>query len=165
VPKGSKTMKRTVYIISGPAGVGKSTTSEQLVRTLERSAYISGDDISHFPVNGRSKPWLCSETLNLTWENILSITMNLIKYNYDVVIDYVTFPRELDWFVEQLKDLELRIVYVVLLVDQETLIFRDSLRPKEFQMGERSIILLQEFKQSSLDNKHVIDTSKNDMDQ
>lgn len=54
---------------------------------------------------------------------------------------------------------------MVLLVDQETLIFRDSLRPKEFQMGERSIILLQEFKQSSLDNKHVIETSKNEMNQ
>lgn len=55
-------MKNTVYIISGPAGVGKSTTSKKLVQTLSRSAYISGDDISHIPVNGRGKPWLDRDT-------------------------------------------------------------------------------------------------------
>lgn len=37
----------TVYVLSGPAGVGKSTTSRTLVNALENSAYISGDDISH----------------------------------------------------------------------------------------------------------------------
>mgnify|MGYP002479701178 CR=1 FL=1 len=51
-------MKRTIYVISGPAGVGKSTTSGELVHSLERGAYISGDDISHIPVKGREKPWL-----------------------------------------------------------------------------------------------------------
>jgi predicted AAA+ superfamily ATPase len=67
-------IKSTIYVISGPAGVGKSTTSKELVKTLERSAYISGDDISHIPVNGRGKPWLCQETLSLTWENVISST-------------------------------------------------------------------------------------------
>ncbi|MGF6355473.1 Mrp family chromosome partitioning ATPase [Paenibacillus sp. 4624] len=52
-------MSRTVYVISGPAGVGKSTTSQQLVQALSKSAYISGDAISHIPVNGRGEPWLC----------------------------------------------------------------------------------------------------------
>lgn len=46
-------MSRNLYIISGPAGVGKSTTSKLLVQTLDRSAYISGDDVSHYPVKGR----------------------------------------------------------------------------------------------------------------
>ncbi|WP_245697498.1 hypothetical protein [Paenibacillus oryzae] len=38
---------RSIYILSGPAGVGKSTTSKKLVQQLERSSYISGDVISH----------------------------------------------------------------------------------------------------------------------
>ncbi|WP_211748620.1 hypothetical protein [Paenibacillus sp. Marseille-Q4541] len=45
-------MTNTVYIISGPAGVGKSTTSRHLVQTLVKSAYVSGDQVSHFPVKG-----------------------------------------------------------------------------------------------------------------
>lgn len=59
-------MINTVYVISGPAGVGKSTTSQRLVNQLDRSSYISGDDISHLPVNGRGKPWLDKDTADLT---------------------------------------------------------------------------------------------------
>lgn len=142
-------MKNTVYVISGPAGVGKSTTSHELVKRLKRSAYISGDDISHLPVNGRGKPWLDQDTLDLTWKNIRSLTMNLLDYKYDVVIDYVSFPKEVKWLAEELKDREINFVYVVLLADKETIIFRDQLRPEEGQMGERSLILLEEFENDS----------------
>ncbi|MBW5444453.1 AAA family ATPase [Cohnella sp. CFH 77786] len=138
-------MKNTVYIISGPAGVGKSTTSQRLVKELNRSAYISGDDVSLIPVNGRGKPWLDKDTLDLTWKNILSITKNLLDYEYDVIIDYVAFPKEVQWLSQELIDRDIRIVYVVLLVDKETIIFRDQLRPVEFRMGDRSLILLTEF--------------------
>ncbi|WIV21203.1 hypothetical protein QPK24_11255 [Paenibacillus polygoni] len=119
------------------------------METLNRSAYISGDAISHFPVNGRGKPWLDKSTLDLTWKNILSITMNLLDYKYDVVIDYVSFPKEVKWLASGLNNREVRIVYVVLLVDKETIIFRDQLRPEEERMGERSLILLDEFENDS----------------
>lgn len=96
--------KRTVYIISGPAGVGKSTTSKRLVHSLERSSYISGDAISHLPVVGRGKPWLCEDTNRLTWTNIASLSHNLLQADYDVVIDYVTFPHEAAWLANELKN-------------------------------------------------------------
>ncbi|TDQ42975.1 hypothetical protein [Aureibacillus halotolerans] len=48
---------RTVYIVSGPAGVGKSTTSSALVKALESSAYISGDAVHDMHVSGQQKPW------------------------------------------------------------------------------------------------------------
>jgi predicted kinase len=158
-------MKRSIYILSGPAGVGKSTTSKELVQSLERSAYISGDDISHLPVKGRGKPWICEDTLKLTWKNILSLTKNLIEFDYDVVIDYVTFPKEVDWVFYQLKDYDIRIVYVVFMVNLETLLYRDKLRPKEVQMGERSAILLKEFEEALINQKHVIETDSYTTDQ
>ncbi|MCM3132133.1 hypothetical protein M3629_05015 [Paenibacillus polysaccharolyticus] len=142
-------MSRTVYVISGPAGVGKSATSQQLVQTLSKSAYISGDAISHIPVNGRGKPWLCKETYDLTWKNILSLTRNLLEQDYNVVIDYVTFPSEIVWLVQQLTGFQFRVVYVVLLVDRSTLITRDQLRHIDAQMGERSLVLLEEFEACS----------------
>lgn len=158
-------MQRTVYIISGPAGVGKSTTSQKLVERLERSSYISGDDVSHLPVNGRGKPWLCQETHKLTWANISCIAKNLLDYNYDVVIDYVTFPSEAKWLVTELKDKNVRIVYVVLMVDHETIINRDQSRDPSIQMGERSIILLNEFIEAMQDNSNVINTQEYSKDQ
>lgn len=138
-------MNRTLYVISGPPGVGKSTTSQQLVQVLSKSAYISGDTISHIPVNGRGKPWGCKETYDLTWKNIYSLTRNLLEQDYDVVIDYVAFPSEVKRLVQQLTDLEFRLVYVVLLVDQNTLVSRDQSRAEEVRMGERSLVLLEEF--------------------
>ncbi|HYH05320.1 MAG TPA: AAA family ATPase [Bacillota bacterium] len=158
-------MNQTIYLISGPAGVGKTTTSKQLVKSLARSAYVSGDVISYFPVNGRGKPWLCPDTLSLTWENILAVTRNLLRHNYDVVVDYVTFPKQLHWFVNELSDFDVRIVYVVLLVDPETLVYRDQLRPPDCRMAERSLVLLQEFREAGLDPKHIIDTGKYSVEQ
>ncbi|WP_413377703.1 AAA family ATPase [Paenibacillus taichungensis] len=158
-------MSRSVYIISGPAGVGKSTTSRKLVAHLNRSSYISGDDISHLPVNGRGKPWICQETHKLTWINILSLVKNLIQFNYDVVIDYVTFPSEANWLASELESMNVRIIYVVFMVDDETIIRRDQLRDPSIQMGERSLILLNEFREVLKDDRHILNTQEYSVDQ
>jgi hypothetical protein len=154
----------TVYILSGPAGVGKSTTSNLLVCALSNSAYISGDDVSHMHVKGRQKPWESKLELSLIWNNILSLTQNFVLDGIDVVIDYVTFPDEAYWLKDRLQGLIDNVVYVVLWTDDTTLLVRDQLRLPEHQMGERCLILLEEFKQSGLNNKHLLDTSKMNMD-
>ena len=151
-------MKRSVYIISGPAGVGKSTISQELVKQLKRSSYISGDDISHIPVNGRGKPWLCQETSKLTWINILGLTRNLIDFRYDVVIDYVTFPSEAIWLAKELGSVEVNIFYIVLMVDEMSIVKRDQSRDPAIQMGDRSLILLKEFREALTDDQHVLNT-------
>jgi adenylate kinase family enzyme len=150
-------MTRTVYILSGPAGVGKSTTSRKFVEKLERSAYISGDDISHIPVKGRGLPWLCQETNKLTWTNILSLVRNLLDFNYDVVVDYIAFPADAHWLAEKLGK-SVRVVYVVFMVDHKTIVARDQSRDPSLRMGERSIVLLNEFKEALLDDQHILNT-------
>jgi len=155
---------QTVYIMSGPAGVGKSTTSRALVQALPNSAYISGDYVSHMHVNGRQKPWDSKFELSLIWNNILSLTQNFVSNEIDVVIDYVTFPNEAYWLRDRLKELSVNVVYTVLWVDPETLMSRDKLRNPEHQMKERCLILLNEFKESGLDPKHLLDTSHSSVD-
>jgi Mg-chelatase subunit ChlI len=71
--KGVLTMQ-TVYLVSGPAGVGKSTTSRALAKILPNSAYISGDVVSHMHMNGRKKPWESQSELSLIWQNIWRLT-------------------------------------------------------------------------------------------
>jgi predicted kinase len=155
---------QTVYILSGPAGVGKSTTSRALVSALKNSAYISGDYVSHMHVNGRQKPWESKLELSLIWNNILSLTQNFVSNGIDVVIDYVTFPNEAHWLRDRLKELTVNVVYTVLWVDPETLLSRDQLRLPEHQMGERCLILIEEFKESGLKNNYLLDTSQNSVD-
>jgi predicted kinase len=151
---------QTVYVLSGPAGIGKSTTSRALVNALKNSAYISGDHISHMHVNGRKKPWESKDELALIWNNILSLTENFVTNGVDVVVDYVTFPEDVLWLKDKLAEFNVNVVYVVLWTDIETLLKRDQLRKKEHQMGERCLILMEEFNKSGLDAKHLLDTSK-----
>jgi gluconate kinase len=158
------TLMQTIYILSGPAGVGKSTTSSALVSVLKNSAYISGDDVSHMHVSGRQKPWESKSELSLIWNNILSLTRNFVLNGIDVVIDYVTFPDEAYWLKDKLKELTENVVYVVLWTDHETLLKRDQLRLPEHQMGERCLILIKEFKESGLNNKHLLNTSQKNVD-
>lgn len=150
-----------VFIVSGPAGVGKSTTSKELVKNLKQSAYISGDYISHMHINGRKKPWESPEEVSLIWDNILALTKNFLNYGNDVVVDYVTFPQEAEWLSENLKSLSVEVYYVVLWTDKETLVSRDHMRIPEHRMGERCLILLDEFLETDLDEKYLLNTSKN----
>ena len=42
----------TLYIITGPAGVGKTTISKGLAKRCKKSALIEGDDIYHQVISG-----------------------------------------------------------------------------------------------------------------
>jgi len=151
---------RNVIILSGPAGVGKSTTSKELVKKLSNSAYLSGDYISHMHINGREKPWKSDKEYSLIWNNILQLTRNFINYGSDVVIDYVVFPDDARWLSENIKELNAVVKYVVLWVDKDTLIQRDNMRKEEHRMGERCLTLFDEFLESGLDKKHFLNTSE-----
>lgn len=157
----NKIKANKVYILSGPAGVGKSTTSKELAKKLAKSSYISGDYISHMHINGRKKPWESREEVTLIWDNILSLTKNFLRYGNDVVVDYVSFPQEVRWLKENLKGLNVEVIYAVLWTDIETLIKRDKLREPENRMGERCLILFDEFLESELEEKHFLNTSNN----
>ena len=45
------------------------------------------------------------------------------------------------------------------MVDEKTIIERDKERPIDCRMGERSLILLQEFKDTNYDKKYILDTT------
>jgi gluconate kinase len=150
---------QNVYLISGPAGVGKSTTSRKLVTSLQHSSYISGDVVSHMHVGGRQKPWESETELSLIWNNIFSLTTNFLDYGMDVVIDYVTFPKEARWLRDKLINRSVNVSYVVLWTDQETLLRRDQMRVPEHQMGERCLILMNEFVESGLNKRHILDNN------
>ncbi len=89
------------------------------------------------------------------------ICINTIKIylnnGYDVVFNYI-IPLER---LELLKDsfLNFDVHFIILMVDEKTLLKRDSYRPIDCQMGDRCLTLLHDFKNNEYNESNIIDTS------
>ena len=46
-----------LYVITGPAGVGKSTISKKLAEISSKSALVEGDDIYHQVISSYAPAW------------------------------------------------------------------------------------------------------------
>ncbi|MCD9021834.1 AAA family ATPase [Cohnella silvisoli] len=157
-------MKRSVYIISGPAGAGKSTTSKKIAERLSKSAYIEGDNIDHMVIGGYEKPWLSQYHTDLIWLNILSLTKNFLNQDHDVVIDYVAFMKNAEYIVNAIREWDVSVKFAILLPNGEELLKRDAERIPEYRMGLRCIAGLEEFRQSNPPIKHIINSTYLDVD-
>lgn len=153
----------TLYIITGPAGVGKSTISKKIAERLSKSVLIEGDDIYNQVVGGYVSPWKEGNHLEIFWQVSMDIIKDYLEAGYDVVFNYIINPSKLSILNQTFKDYDKR--FVVLLVDEETLLKRDALRPEDCQMKERCIVLLNNFKKHNYDEKFIIDTSKTSIEE
>ncbi len=148
---------RTLYIITGPAGVGKSTISNMLANSLSKSSLIEGDDIYHMVAGGYVSPWLEGNHLELFWQNCKSLISNTLSAGYDVVFNYIVGKENLQDLADTFKDYNVK--FVGLITDEKTLLQRDKLRPEDCRMGERCLVLLREFIEDGFDDKYILDTS------
>ena len=152
-----------LYVITGPAGVGKSTISRKIAENLSNSVLIEGDTIYNFFVGGRIKPWYPNAPLDLFWNNCFYLINKYLENGYDVVFNYIISPENFKKIKTHFKNYD--IVFKVLLVDENILLKRDLERPKDCQMGNRCIQLLNEFRNYNYDEKYIIDTSKLSIDE
>ena len=153
----------TLYIITGPAGVGKSTISKKIAESLSKSVLIEGDDIYNQVVGGYVSPWKEGNHLEIFWQVSMDIIKDYLEAGYDVVFNYIINPSKLSILNQTFKDYDKR--FVVLLVDEETLLRRDALRPEDCQMKDRCVVLLNNFKKHNYDEKFIIDTSKTSIEE
>lgn len=146
-----------LYIITGPAGVGKSTISRKIAELKDKSALIEGDEIYHQVVGGYVSPWKDGNHLEVFWKVCIDIIKNYLQNGYDVVFNYIVGLDDLKVLKEKFSEYDIK--FVVLMVDEETLLKRDKERPLDWQMGERCIVLLNSFKDKGYENKYILDTS------
>jgi gluconate kinase len=148
-------IEKTIYIVSGPCGVGKSTVAKELSRNLKHAALIVGDDIMSMIEKGYEPPW--EEWLSITWKNILSLTRNFVQHDLNVVIDFVV-ESELEWFCKHISDLNIQIKYIVLRADEDKLIERLNKRGDD-HLIDRSLFLLKKLENSVENKKYIYDTT------
>ncbi|WP_316569518.1 AAA family ATPase [Neobacillus sp. YIM B06451] len=153
---------RKIFIVSGPAGVGKSTIARRLAEQFSHSAYIEGDLVNHMVVGGHIPPWESQELESLVWENIIDLGINFVQAGKDVVIDYISFPEDVRRFSEKVgKEVgDVEIHYVVLWAERDELLQRDSLRAKPDQMGARCLELVDEFLSKGVEPRFFYDTTR-----
>lgn len=151
----------TIYIITGPAGVGKSTISEIIAKDSKKNALIEGDTIYHLVSGGYVCPWLENNHLDVFWENSIDIMSNFLLRDYDVVFNYIVLKKDIIKLTEKLKSLNINVTikFIVLLVNEDTIVARDIQRPLDCQMGQRSIILLNEFLNENYAKENILDTT------
>ena len=152
-----------LYLITGPAGVGKTTISKALAHNLPKSVLIEGDDIYHMVKGGYVSPWMEGNHLKLFWENSISLIKNSLENGYDVVFNYIIKKEDYKILKEKFKDY--KIIFKVLLVSEEELLKRDCLRDEDCRMNERCLVLLNSFKKQNFSDKYIIDITNLDINE
>ena len=146
-----------LYVITGPAGVGKSTVSKRLAQNLSKSALIEGDEIYHQVIGGYIPAWKEGNHLQTFWKVCINIVRNYLEDGFDVVFNYIVTPENLALLKNEFKNYTIK--FIVLLVDESTLLLRDKERPLDCQMKERCITLLNNFKNSNYNINNILDTT------
>lgn len=144
--------KKRLFIISGPASVGKTTVARILGHHLtESTAIVDGDDILRFRlVNGNVSDFFL--------KNAKSIIQNFLKNGVDVVFSHSVLPNEIDELVRGLDQEEVKVVFLT--AGLKTLQLRNQTRPTD---GQTSLDLEQElrgFADAKLDPEYVLDNSQ-----
>ena len=146
-----------LYIITGPAGVGKSTISKEIAKPKAKSALVEGDEIYNQVIGGYIHAWKEGNHLDTFWKICISTIKTYLEDGFDVVFNYIVTPNQIKMIKENFKDYKIK--FVVLLVDENTLLSRDKQRPEDCQMKERCITLLNEFKNYNYDEKNILDST------
>ena len=154
---------QTLYIITGPTGVGKSTISKELSIRSKKSALIEGDEIYHQVVGGYIQAWKEGNHLETFWKVCINTIKIYLNDGFDVVFNYIISPDNIELIRSLIPNYNIK--FVVLLTNESTLLARDKERPIDFRMNERCLILLNNFKNRNYNSNNILDTSNLSVDE
>lgn len=146
-----------LYVITGPAGVGKSTISREIAKSKNKSVLIEGDEIYDQVVGGYVPAWKEGNHLDVFWKICLDNIETYLEAGYDVIFNYIVTPTIFNEIEKRYRKYNTK--FIVLIADEETLLKRDKERVEDCRMRERCIALLNSFKSYNFENKYFLDTT------
>ena len=146
-----------LYLITGPAGVGKTTVSTELAKRFKKSALIEGDTIYAFVVGGHVSPWLEGNQLDIFWENVYYLIENFLSHGYDVIFNYIIkdeiFEKLKKKFINPISNRGIHLAW-------EPLIPIMLSKLKKYNIKEKYKVDLKKSQEEYLKNKIVIIKNK-----
>lgn len=151
-----------VCLITGPAGVGKSSITKALAQKFERSAVIEVDKLRRLVVGGYIRPWPHNEETELQLflgaKNTCDMANNFLEKGFNVFIDDVIGRKRFNQYSESFKGKNFKVF--LLLPSLEQLLRRFDERGKDDDLRQRTIDLHEKFSKTKNEiNWTVIDSS------
>ena len=147
-----------LFVITGPAGVGKSTVTNALADRLSKCAVLEGDEIYHQVKSGCVKPWLEGNHTDLMWKNIAMLASNYLQEGFDVVLNYIIYNDDLEYIKNNVKGFDIH--FVVLMADRDTVSKRDVERGEEFAVNRVDKHITKFLSQGYADNHFLYNDNK-----
>lgn len=157
-----------IYLITGPAGSGKSSVTKALAKKFKRSAVIEVDTLRAMVKGGYVRPWPYNEEvdlqLSLAAKNACDIAINFVKNDFTVFIDDVVGRKLLEQYSEFFKDKNFKAV--LLMPSMESLLKRFDDRGDNKDLRERTTELHKRFleKKDKL-NWQIIDSTNQTLEE
>ena len=158
---------KKVLILSGPAGSGKTTIAELLVKRCG-FVYLDGDaeDTEFFP---DGEQWFTenSETLYRAHDKILKKAKVLFDEGNNVVVDYIIFGRYMEFFEKFRREFTDNLSVKILFPSEKEIIQRDKERKNWTTGVDRIVAVRAEFEaiKNTLGEQNYIDTSDETVEQ
>ncbi len=151
-----------VYLITGPAGSGKSSVANALAKKLERSAVIEVDTLREMVKGGYVRPWPHNEEvdlqLSLSAKNACDMATNFMEKGFNVFVDDVVGRKLLEQYSNFFKGKNFQTF--LLMPSLESLLNRFDDRGDDKDLRERTVELHKRFSEKK-DNLswQVVDSS------
>ena len=93
---------RSLLVITGPPGAGKSAVAKVIAEAADRSVLVAGDEFFGFLAGGRIEPWLpaSNDQNTIVIQAAAAATGRFVRGGYRTVYDGVVGPWFLPAFLE-----------------------------------------------------------------
>jgi predicted kinase len=150
-----------LFVVTGPAGVGKTTVSRMVASAFDPSAHLRMDEFLHSVVGGWVDPWRADaqHQNDIVGRAAVAAATQFLAGGYTVVIDGTVLPDALEALAAACRDEAIPLHYVVLRADASTCIdratARDGARPDAGQFEQ----LHTRFEGLGGRERHVVDAA------